>query len=78
MKANKKGKCDICGKVKDLNVKRYLYEVLCHCHPNYHIDTVHYCDDCKPVKPLTTNIIFRQYNIVTNVYTSVFKCLTKD
>lgn len=50
------GKCDMCGKDKNLRRAYYYYGIKCECHSPEHFEMVRHCGDCHPEPPKETTI----------------------
>lgn len=48
------GKCQICGKVGQLQRTYFHYNIKCECHSPNHVELVDHCVDCTPVEKRTT------------------------
>jgi len=55
------GKCDMCGKERNLN-RKYYYEIKCKCHSPQHCEIVSYCNHCVPKPPKTTTVTIEPYS----------------
>ena len=47
-------KCNMCGKVAQVNRKYYHYNIQCECHSPNHFEIVEHCRECVPFEPKTT------------------------
>ena len=58
------GKCEICGKNKELTRTYFRYDIKCECHSPYHFELVRHCYDCTPIEPTETKITLKTRNIM--------------
>lgn len=52
------GKCEICGKEKQLRRTYYHYAIRCQCHSPNHFELVRHCNDCEPKPPGETKVTY--------------------